>query len=109
MTGKPEDISDQFERNAHRWDAERPRVLFKKEWLDSFLQLLPPAPSILEIGPGAGEPIAQYLIDSGAKLTGLDSSSTMIEICQARFPNQNWHVGDMRELSFPEIFDGIIV
>jgi trans-aconitate methyltransferase len=108
MKGKPEDIIDQYERNAHRWDAERPRVLFEKDWLDSFLQLLPPAPSILEIGPGAGEPIAQYLIDSGAKLTGLDSSSSMIEICQARFPNQNWHVGDMRELSFPEIFDGII-
>lgn len=108
MTGNPEDIIDQYERNAQRWDAERPKVLFEKEWLDSFLRLLPTTPSILEIGPGAGEPISQYLIDSGARVTGLDSSSSMIAICQERFPDHNWHVGDMRELGLSQTFDGII-
>lgn len=108
MTGKPEDIINQYERNAHRWDAERPKVLFEKEWLDSFLRLLPSDPSVLEIGSGAGEPITQYLIDSGARVTGLDSSPSMIAICQERFPNQDWHVGDMRKLSFSHTFDGII-
>lgn len=108
MTGKPEDIIDQYELNAHRWDVERPKVLFEREWLDSFLRVLPPTPSIIEIGPGSGDPIAKYLIENGAQVTGLDSSQSMIAICRERFPNNDWHVGDMRELSFAHTFDGII-
>lgn len=108
MTGKPDDIIDQYERNAHRWDSERPRVLYEKQWLDAFLKLLPPTPSVLELGPGAGEPIAKYLIDNGAQVTGVDSSPSMIAICRERFPENDWHVGDMRELSVTQTFDGII-
>lgn len=108
MTGRAEDIVDQYERHAERWDIERPKVLFEKEWLDLFLGLLKPKPSILELGPGSGEPIAQYLVDHDARVTGLDSSPSMIAMCRDRFPSHEWHVGDMREFNLHKTFGGII-
>lgn len=108
MTGRAEDIIDQYERNAARWDVQRPKVLMEKEWLSSFLQLLGSKPSVLELGPGSGEPIARYLIDHDAHITGLDSSPSMISICRKRFPDHDWHVGDMRNLNLDRTFDGII-
>lgn len=108
MTGRPDDIIDQYERNATRWDSERPRILFEKVWLDQFLDIVGPSSSVLELGPGSGEPISRYLIENRVQITGLDSSPSMIAMCRDRFPDHNWHVGDMRDLHFKIMFDGII-
>jgi ubiquinone/menaquinone biosynthesis C-methylase UbiE len=60
---------------------------------------VPDEPLVLDIGCGSGEPIGHYLIANGCKLTGVDSSSSLIEICKSWFPNERWVVQDMRELS----------
>ena len=39
----------------------------KRGWLDRFSDLLPKRAKVLDIGCGAGEPIAQYLISQGSK------------------------------------------
>ena len=97
-----------YERRAAQFDAERPKVLFERGWLERFLGMCPQRPLVLDAGCGAGEPIARYLLEAGCELVGLDSASAMIEIAAGRFPNARWEVGDMRELSEPEPFDGIV-
>lgn len=108
MASESERIMDLYQRHATDWDRERGRDLFEKPWLDHFLALLPPGESVLDIGCGAGEPIARYLIERGCQVTGIDSSPALIGICKDRFPDQEWVVADMRELSLDRRFDGIL-
>jgi SAM-dependent methyltransferase len=103
-----ERIAGLYEDNAAAWDRQRGRELFEKAWLDRFLALLPEAPEVLDIGCGMGEPIAAYLIDRGARVTGIDSAPSLIALCRERFPAHEWIVGDMRTLDLARRFDGIL-
>ncbi|WP_106639991.1 class I SAM-dependent DNA methyltransferase [Allosphingosinicella vermicomposti] len=104
----PELRSDLYDRTAHVWDAARSKSLFERKWLDRFMSLLPQAGTILDIGCGSGEPIARYFIDSGFAITGIDASPALIAMCKHRFPEQDWHVADMRALHMNARFDGLI-
>jgi SAM-dependent methyltransferase len=97
-----------YEDNAAAFDRERGRDLHERAWLDRFLALLPEAPDILDIGCGMGEPIAGYLIGRGVRLTGLDSSPSLLALARGRFPAHEWIVGDMRALDLGRRFDGLI-
>lgn len=98
-----------YERHADLWDAERSRsTLFERHWLQKFEALMNPGTSVLDIGCGAGEPIAGYFVRAGYEVHGVDSSPAMIERCKTRFPESTWHVADMRALSLGRTFDGII-
>lgn len=97
-----------YDRNASAWDAARGRSLFEKPWLDRFLESVPKGGSILDIGCGAGEPIARHLVDRGYAVTGVDSSANLIDFCRQRMPDEDWRVADMRNLSLGRRFDGLI-
>jgi len=97
-----------YEHHARAFDKDRSRALFEKAWLDRFRALIPPGGSILDLGCGMGEPIARHFIEAGYALTGVDSSSSMIALCEARFPAQTWLVADMRGLALVQRFHGII-
>ena len=103
-----ERIVDLYERHAREWDADRGRSLFEKPWLDRFAALLPRGASILDLGCGSAEPIGRSLIEQGFRLTGIDSSPTLIALCRARFPDQEWAVADMRRLALGQTFHGLI-
>jgi len=97
-----------YQKHAHGWDEHRPRVFFEQHWLDKFISLLPVEGRVLDVGCGAGEPIAEYFIKHGFKLTGLDTSSNMLEISRNRFPTASWIEMDMRQLKLDTKFDGIV-
>ena len=97
-----------YERNARLFDSERSKRLEEKSWLDRFSDLLPKSAKVLDVGCGAGEPIARYLISKGFEVEGLDFSRTVLEIIRGRFPDHYWHRMDMRTLSLSTRFDGII-
>jgi SAM-dependent methyltransferase len=97
-----------YQERAREWDDIRPRALMEKAWLDRFIGLLPAGGSVLDIGCGAGEPIARYLIEAGLRLTGVDSSPAMIAMCCERFPEREWIVADMRTLALERCFDGLL-
>ena len=103
-----ERIIDLYQRTAHSFDEARSRTLFEAPWLDGFLAELPERPRVLDIGCGSGEPIAQYLIERGASVTGVDAAEPMIELCRKRFPDHEWLVADMRTLDLGRQFDGVI-
>jgi SAM-dependent methyltransferase len=97
-----------YERHARAFDAERGRSLIERPWLERFLALVPPGGSVLDLGCGAGEPIARHLIAAGRAVTGVDSSTMMIALCESRFPDGRWLVADIRKLSLGRRFDGIL-
>jgi SAM-dependent methyltransferase len=101
-------IVDLYERHAREWDSDRGRDLFEEPWLARFLSLMDGGASILDVGCGSAEPIARYLIEQGCRVTGVDSSPTLIEMCRSRFPSEEWIVGDMRAMEVAREFSGIL-
>ena len=97
-----------YEANAAAWDAQRSRALFERGWLDRFLGAMPPGGTVLDLGCGAGEPIARYLVRQGRAVCGLDFAPAMLALARERMPEQRWIEGDMRGLDLPERFAGIL-
>jgi SAM-dependent methyltransferase len=111
VSSDAERIIDLYERHAAAWVAARLREsdrLYERGWLDHFRALIPPDGSILDIGCGAGEPIAKYFSELGHAVTGVDSSPAMISMFRARLPGQKAVVSDMRTLSLGQVFYGIL-
>jgi SAM-dependent methyltransferase len=110
MASGSEQIVSLYERHARAWDADRRRQrgLMEQAWLDRFAAFLPEGGSVLDLGCGAGEPMARYLIEHGFDVTGVDSSPTMISLCRERFPEHRWLVADMRSLALSRTFQGVL-
>ena len=97
-----------YERHALAFDGLRGRNLFERPWLDRFSALVPADGTVLDLGCGSGEPVAGNLIGRGYRLTGVDTSPTLIDLCRTRFPKHQWIVRDMRSLPPGRTFGGII-
>lgn len=106
--GGPSTPSEIYQRHADAWSRDRGERLVEKVWLDRFLALLPREAAVLDLGCGSGVPVARYLIERGCRVTGVDAASAMIAMCADWFPEQEWHVADMRTLALSCTFDGII-
>lgn len=109
MSSDADRIVDLYERHAAEWDRERgPDARLERTWLERFAGYLPRGATILDIGCGSGQPIARYLIERGFRVTGVDSSPTLIALARQRFAESEWHVADMRTLALERTFDGLI-
>jgi len=108
MGSAAERIIDLYERHAGAWDSQRSGTRLEASWIERFVARLPPGAAILDIGCGAGAPIATHLDGLGFSITGVDSSPAMIARARERMPRQTWHVADMRELSLGRRFDGML-
>lgn len=97
-----------YEDYAEEYDEKRNRDLFEKSYLDKMISFLGEGTSVLDLGCGAGEPIARYLIEKGLNVTGLDYSHKMLSLCKERFPKHQWIYGDMRDLKGERSYDAII-
>lgn len=104
----PDGIAEHYERHAHLFDAARSKDLVERGWLDRFLLGVPKGGRILDLGCGAGEPIARYLIDRGRQLTGVDISERMIALARTRFGRHRWICADMRDAVVEGPFHGVI-
>lgn len=108
MTDSSHAVVDLYERHALAWDRDRGKSLFERPWFDRFLSLVPEGGSVLDIGCGSAEPLAAYLIAQGRRVTGIDSSHSLIGLCRQRFPEHDWEVADMRRLALGRGFDGLL-
>jgi SAM-dependent methyltransferase len=98
-----------YEDNAPAWDAARQRsTFFEKPLIDRFIAALPPGGSVLDIGCGAGAPVACHLLEQGLRVTGSDSSAALIGLCRERYPAGEWIVADMRVLNLGRTFNGLV-
>ncbi|MCT4556520.1 MAG: class I SAM-dependent methyltransferase [Pelagimonas sp.] len=112
MTTTTKDLAAQtreiYEEQAQAFDRARSRKLFEARWLTRFTNGLTPGGRVLDLGCGAGEPIAAWLIAEGFTLTGMDFAQPMLDIARARWPDGDWRQGDMRDLDQRAEYDGIV-
>ncbi len=105
---KSERVYEAYDEIVDWFDDARTKTLMESEYLHLIVNSVPVGASILDLGCGTGEPIAKFFIDQGFKVTGVDGSKRMIELCEKRFPQQRWIVSDMREIFLNEQFDVIL-
>jgi trans-aconitate methyltransferase len=91
-----------------RWDADLydEKHSFVWKMAAGLIDLLGPKPGerILDIGCGTGHLSAQ-IAASGAQVTGIDSSSEMIQQARSAHPSLHFEIADARALSFHQEFD----
>lgn len=103
----PAATRDVYRRHAAAWDVSRSRTLYERPWLERLLLMVPAGGAVLDLGCGAGEPIAGLMLARGFRVTGLDSAAPMLAIARARFPAARWIEGDMRSLDLAERFHAV--
>ena len=109
MTHVASRIIEHYERHATAWDSDRQNGAWNdKVWHDRFIDRLTAGAKVLDLGCGSGQPVARHMAERGLRVTGVDSSPTMISLCRSRLPDHEWIVADMRELSLGRSFDGIL-
>jgi SAM-dependent methyltransferase len=98
-----------YERHARGWDADRRAGGWgDKTYIERFRSFLPAGASVLDLGCGGGDPVALHMTASGFRVTGVDSSPTLLSLCRERMPEQEWIVTDMRSLALGRQFDGML-
>lgn len=98
-----------YERHALAWDADRRAQNWNdKPYIERFLRRLPQGADVLDLGCGGGSPVALHLVAQGFRVTGVDSSPTLISLCRTRMPDQEWIADDMRSLALGRQFGGIL-
>jgi SAM-dependent methyltransferase len=111
----PEDFADikagmagVYERNAADWDEGRDTSLRERVWLTRWLEGLPVPSALLDLGCGAGRPLAAYLAKLGHEVLGADASAAMIDRARPNVPNATFQMADMRRLDLGQTFDAIL-
>lgn len=108
MDPSSQDIGALYERHAKAWDRARAGTLLEKAWLDRFRDVVGPRGAVLDLGCGGGDPVARYLVERGHRVTGVDSSPSLIGVAARRFAGGDWIVRDMRGLSLGTTFAGLV-
>jgi SAM-dependent methyltransferase len=104
-----------YTRHAPAWVAVREQGAFVEgEWLRRFGVVMgvgetaADGRAVLDLGCGAGQPMAAHLAAQGYAVTGVDASPTMLELFRARLPLQLAVEADMRTLALGRRFAGIL-
>ncbi len=103
-------VIDLYDRHAEAWAQARGASLNAEEapHISRFMQAVAPGGDVLDLGCGAGRPVASTLIKGGFRVTGVDAAPSLIAMCRRDFPDQTWIVGDMRRLALGRRFDGVV-
>jgi SAM-dependent methyltransferase len=102
------DVIGVYDRHGAAWARLRGDRLAEGPWLDRFCALLPPGAAVLDIGCGAGVPIARELLRRGFDVTGLDGSATMLGLFRRNLPQLPAVLADMRSLALGARFAGLL-
>lgn len=80
-----------YDAIAAEWDAARTSFHgSERRYLDRMLEGLPAHARILDLGCGTGRPMAEYLLERGHRITGVDQSEALLAIARSRFPEGEW-------------------
>lgn len=102
-------IVGHYDKHAAAWDHDRQISYWNDRlWQDRFIDRLAHGGKVLDLGCGSGRPVAQHMVERGLRVSGIDSSPSMISFCRERLPDEEWILADMRQLALGRRFDGIL-
>ena len=90
------------------YKEQRNYDLIEQDYLEIIIQTIPSGGNILDLGCGTGQPIAEYFIQHGFDVTGVDGSQAQITKASQLVPKMHTICEDMRHICLAERFDCII-
>jgi cyclopropane fatty-acyl-phospholipid synthase-like methyltransferase len=109
-------VPDPREVVAHGYDQIADRYLewsadysVRRIWLDKAMALVPLPTYALDLGCGAGLPVAQWLEQSGYQVTGVDGSASQIQRAREYLPSATCRQADMSTIALPPASFDLIV
>jgi len=94
-----------WSRNIYRLDKmwRKPGCRFYRKTIrDKIVELMKPNEKLLDVGCGSGI-LYEYLPpEIRRNYIGVDFTPEFIELCKKRYPEGNWKIEDVRNLSFPD-------
>jgi SAM-dependent methyltransferase len=103
-------VAEGYDAIAERylaWSDLRPSPT-RLRYLALALELIPPGCDVLELGCGAGIPMTAALAESRT-ITGVDISTTQLEMARRNVPSATFLQADMTTLAFePASFDAVL-
>ncbi|MDX6375869.1 MAG: hypothetical protein QOE98_172 [Gaiellaceae bacterium] len=103
-------VADGYDLIAQRyldWSGLNPSSQ-RTRYLERLLALLPAGAELLELGCGAGIPVARALAER-CQVTGVDISAAQIALARQHVPGATFIQADMAELDFPPaLFDAVV-
>ncbi len=100
MQDSRENVCRAYEAFAVTYDRQRGQFDLDAV-LNEFLAVLPGRGALLDLGCGAGEPVARTFIERGWTVTGVDFSGAMLELAAQTCPAMQRIQADMRAVEFP--------
>jgi SAM-dependent methyltransferase len=98
-------IAERYLRLAAAAPVDHPR----RERVAALLATLPPASTVLELGCGAGLPVAAEVLRHGHTYFGIDVSPRQIELATRLVPGGDFRCGDLLDQSLDNAtFDAVI-
>jgi SAM-dependent methyltransferase len=98
-----------YDEVAERYREWTAGSAVRNRWLGELEARLRPSARILELGCGAGTPVAQRLSDTGIHVLGIDSSPAQIALARAAVPRAEFRAADMTQLQFADgSFDAVL-
>ncbi|MDP4013865.1 MAG: methyltransferase domain-containing protein [Candidatus Nanopelagicales bacterium] len=103
-----ESIAAIYDSSATTYDASRDEFDLT-EVLRDFRARLPASGNLLDLGCGAGRPVALEFASAGWHVTGVDRSRAMLDLAAKFVPGMEVIHADMRSVRFPDqSFDAIV-
>ncbi len=107
MTEKGNLVKKGYDKIAEEYQADRHIFDHTKE-LVKFASLLPKDARVIDVGCGAGVPVAKFLVESGFEVVGIDFSQKMLGLARKNVPQATFIRKDMTRLDFADnSFDGL--
>lgn len=92
------------------WDAARSRLWgYEPAFLDRLLSTIELPGTILDLGCGTGRPIAEFLLQRGLQVTGVDQAEELLALARQRLPEGRWLQATMESFVPDEIYDGAVI
>jgi SAM-dependent methyltransferase len=101
-------VANGYDRIADAYLERYARSAVRDHWLGELIMLLPKAARVLDLGCGAGIPVARELAAGGFSVVGVDGSTRQIELARINVPAAKFLLADMTNVQFPPAsFDAI--
>jgi SAM-dependent methyltransferase len=109
MTADPKRlVASGYDGITERYLARYGASTVRDHWLAELLKRLPAQGRVLDLGCGAGVPVASALAAAGHAVVGIDGSAAQISLARDNVPAAEFIEADMTEVDFPaQSFDAV--
>jgi SAM-dependent methyltransferase len=104
----PKYIEKQYDEMAQSYNDHR-HLFDNSSQLEELGKLVSKGDKVLDAGCGSGIPAAEYFVELGCEVVGVDISGKMIELAEINVPGGEFYKADLLDIEYPrDHFDMII-